>query len=214
MASRDKETGPRRAEPEVASATGGHLSPGASGGSLFDPLNDPLPSETSAPGSEPPPASRAVPASSDPARTEVLGRTSGAAAVSRPAPQSRGAMKRRPGLRRVKRTVKHVDPFSVLKLSLFFYLCFLLVWLLIVAVLYSVISSAGFFDAVSSFCGSLELKSCRETITLGVVERWALVLGVMFAILGSLANVLFAITYNVAADLFGGIELTFVERDV
>ena len=122
-------------------------------------------------------------------------------------------VRRRPGLRRVKRTVRHVDPFSVLKLSLFFYACFIVIWLIFVAVVYSILNSMGLFDAIEKFGRGLVLWE-EVNITLGFVERWALLIGFVFGVIASLINVVLAVLYNVGADLFGGLELTFVERDV
>ncbi|MDP9067705.1 MAG: DUF3566 domain-containing protein [Actinomycetota bacterium] len=124
----------------------------------------------------------------------------------------RQQVRKRSGARRVKRTIRHVDPFSVLKLSGFFYLIFLLVWLGIVAILYSVVEAMGVFDAAEDLGRALVLYE-EVDITLGVVEKWALLIGLVVGVLGTLVNTLLAILYNVASDLFGGLELTFVERD-
>jgi hypothetical protein len=45
------------------------------------------------------------------------------------------------------------------------------------------------------------------------VEKWAFLVGITFALITTLVNVFLAFLYNVAADLIGGLELTFVERD-
>ena len=105
-----------------------------------------------------------------------------------------------------------VDPFSVLKMSLFFYGVFLIIWLLVVAVLYNIAQGLGwieFLDGVSEVFAGKEAN-----VTLGMVEKWAFFLGVLFAILGSILNLLIAVIYNVAADILGGVQVTFVERDV
>jgi Transmembrane domain of unknown function (DUF3566) len=51
-------------------------------------------------------------------------------------------------------------------------------------------------------------------ISLIYVEKWALLLAIAFLIIGSLINALIAFLYNFAADKVGGVELTFVEKDV
>ena len=129
-----------------------------------------------------------------------------------PASETARAGRLRPSLRRVKRTLMRVDPFSVLKMSLFFYGVFLIVWLLVVAVLYNIAQGLGwieFLDGVSEVFAGKEAN-----VTLGMVEKWAFFLGVLFAILGSILNLLIAVIYNVAADILGGVQVTFVERDV
>lgn len=125
---------------------------------------------------------------------------------------SRQGVRKRSGFRRVRRTVRHVDPFSVLKLSAFFYAIFVLVWLGFVALVYSFLESMGLFDMLEDLGQGLVLWD-EVNISLGVVEKWALFAGVVLAVVGTLVNVILAVLYNVAADLMGGIELTFVERD-
>lgn len=209
MSSREEHTG-RFHEPEVGSASGGHLAPGGGTGPLFDPLDEPLPSEAARREAQRRPAGQRNPAGE---RTEAMPRRSEARPDAVPTrTQARQATRRRAGLRRVKRTVRHVDPFSVLKLSGFFYAIFVLVWLVFVAIVYSLVDSMGLFDAAEDLGRGLVLWE-EVNITLGLVEKWALLIGITFAVVGTLINTLLAVLYNVGSDLLGGLELTFVERD-
>jgi hypothetical protein len=115
-------------------------------------------------------------------------------------------------LRRVKRTLRHVDPVSVLKVSLIYYACLLIIWLIIVAIIFSFLKSLGLFDQIDSVAKGLKLG--RVEITLGVVEKWAFLVGATLTVLGSLVNVFLAFLYNAISDAVGGVEMTFVERDV
>ena len=203
-------------EPEVGSASGGHLAPDSAAGPLFDPLDAPLPSERARRGTSP--ADRTEPGRGSTDRTEAFpsrsGVRSGGAGEEgqKSATSTRQQVRRRTGIRRVRRTVRHVDPFSVLKLSGFFYAIFLLVWLLFVAVLYSLVDSMGLFDAAEDLGRGLVLWE-EVNITLGLVEKWALLIGIVFGVIGTLINTLLAVLYNVGSDLLGGLELTFVEKD-
>lgn len=212
MSSREERSG-RLSESEASSASGGHLAPDSRTGPLFDPLDGPLPSESSRREREP--SSRtggSAPGRGE--RTEEIraGRPSPRASEGRSGSPPRQAVRKRSGLRRVRRTIRHVDPFSVLKISAFFYAIFVLVWLVFVAVIYSLVDSMGVFNMLEDLGQGLVLWD-EVNITLGVVERWALLIGVVLAVLGTLVNLLIAVLYNVAADLMGGIEMTFVERD-
>jgi hypothetical protein len=117
-------------------------------------------------------------------------------------------------MRRVRRTVQHVDPISVLKLSVIFYAVFLVLWLFLVAVLYWILQGLGLFDALEDILGPQGLVVEESfDISLWSVERWAFLIGLSFAALASLFNLFLAFLYNVAADVVGGVEVTFVERD-
>lgn len=108
--------------------------------------------------------------------------------------------------------MRRIDPFSVLKLSAFFYLIFIILWLVFVAVIYSLIESMGIFDAAEDLGRALVLVE-EVNVTLGMVEKWALLVGIVFGVIGTLINTLLAVLYNIGSDLLGGLELTFVERD-
>lgn len=166
----------------------------------YDPLSDPLPSERAAEAARREPTDRP-----ESARTDVLPR-------SRPEPP-RGRGRRRVPTRRLKRTLRHVDPVSILKLSLFFYACFLVIWLIVVAIIYSLLSSMGLFDTIEELAEAFALEWDSQ-ITLFLVERWAFLIGLTFVVVGSLINVFIAFLFNVGADTVGGVEMTFVERDL
>jgi hypothetical protein len=112
--------------------------------------------------------------------------------------------------------LKHVDPISVLKLSLVYYACFLLLWLVFVGVVYQILDGAGLFDAITGFArgGQFLQKGEELPISLWWVEKWALLIGLVIAALASAMNVFIAFLYNLASDLVGGLKLTFVERDL
>jgi uncharacterized membrane protein len=130
-------------------------------------------------------------------------------------PARAGSRRRRsrPVARRTKMTLRHVDPGSVLKLSLVFYGCVLLVWLVVVAILYALLASAGIFDAIEKLGRTAVLWTGLD-ITLWFVERWALLIGGVLVVIGAVVNVFVAILYNLASDIVGGAQMTFVERDV
>lgn len=213
-----KEKRPRSwpAEPEATSASGGHLSPGIDAtGPLFDPLFDPLPPDPEPPARGP----RATQFDSGTATEAPIVRPESADVGTPPAVerQRRRRTRRkttRHAVRRVKRTVKRIDPFSVLKLSLFYYTCFLIVWAGMVAVIYWIIQSMGLFDAIESVSEGLVLDWGEIDISLWMVERWALLIGGGLVIVGSIINAFLAVLYNLASDLVGGLEMTFVERDL
>lgn len=148
------------------------------------------------------------------ARTDVIPR--GAPLVEPDPEHERHRRRFRPATRRVKRVLRHIDPISVLKLSLIYYACFLVLWLVFVAVVYQILEGAGLFDAVTGFAqGAAFLKKGEGLpISLWLVERWALLLGLALGVFASLVNLFLAFLYNLASDLVGGLKLSFIERDV
>ena len=153
-------------------------------------------------------------AAEPPAPPEIPPRFGGAPKPKpRPRPQPSRGRRVKP-MRRVRRTVQHVDPVSVLKLSVIFYAVFMVLWLLFVAVLYWVLQAVGLFDGLEEILGPQGLVVENNfNISLWTVEKWAFLIGVTFAVLASLFNLFLAFLYNVAADVVGGVQVTFVERD-
>ena len=203
MSSREERERGWHANPEAATASGGHLTPESVPADPWpDALAAPLPSEVDRMGSAAPRSRTDMfPPSEQTLREER---------AQRPPPAGRPRRRRGP-VRRVKRQLKHIDPLTVLKLSGFYWAIFLVIWLGVVAVLYSIVDSTGFFTGLEDFLENVEVEG--PDISLGVVEKWAFLIGITFALVTTLLNVFLAFLYNVAADLFGGLELTFVERD-
>lgn len=171
--------------------------PGGEAGSLYDPLSGPLPSEIEA----------------ERTQTERAPSTSRTDVIPRAEPRGRRAVRRRGPVRRVKRTLRYIDPLSVLKLSFFYYAIGLVVWLIFVAVVFSILDSMGLFNSIEEVSEGFAL-GWEVNISLFFVEKWAFLIGLTLVVIGALVNLLLAFLYNVGADLVGGVELTFAERDV
>lgn len=116
-------------------------------------------------------------------------------------------------VRKVRRTIKHIDPLSVLKISLCFYSVFLVVWLGLVVLFYFFLEGLGLFEQLQSLGRDLVLPALENEIALGGVVRWAAIGGAGLVLVGSLINAILAVLYNIFSDLLGGIKVTFSERD-
>lgn len=125
----------------------------------------------------------------------------------------RATHRAQPEMRRVRRTVSHVDLFSVLKVSLFYWTCMFVLWLCFVAVVYGFLDGLGIFRQIEKAAANEGVLDLKLDITLAGAERWATLIGGIVALLGSLATVFLGFLYNRAAAWLGGLELTFVERD-
>lgn len=206
MSSREERERGWHTNPEAATASGGHVTPEIPPDPWASPLDAPLPSELQHFERETPAPPGADRTTMFPPSEQTLRHRHDEAPPTR-------TVRRRVPVRRVKRTLRHIDPLSVLKLSGFYWSIFLVVWLVLVAILYSLIESAGFFDILEEVNKGFALDWKNVDITLGMVEKWAFFIGITFAVLTTLLNVFLAFLYNVAADVIGGLELTFVERD-
>jgi hypothetical protein len=127
----------------------------------------------------------------------------------------------RRGPRRTEVVVRKIRPWSVLKFSLLFYFCLMLIVYLALAIIWVVLSAAGVIDTVASFLGQLNTSSTgtREpeplNINTGAVFTWLFVVGCVVTVIWSLVNVCLALIYNLISDVIGGIEVLLAgkERD-
>ena len=189
----------------------------------FEVLDEPLPSERAGPGEIPEapnaPLTRSArpvttpPRPADPRSTTTVPGRRRSSRTSRSTRASRTRPARAP-TRRVTRTVKRVNPWSVLRMSLFFYSVFLVVWLIVVAVLFTFIESTGVFETIEELGRLFTVRQAQDlNISLGLVEKWAFFIGLAVVAIASLFNVVLALLYNLGSDIVGGVEMTFVERD-
>lgn len=121
---------------------------------------------------------------------------------------------RRSASRRVRVVIRRVNPWSVLKFSLLFYVCVMLVVLLGLVILYAVLSSLGVIDALEDLAGSLALgdQGGNFEVNGGYLFRMAFLIGLISSALWAAVTVFLAFLYNLIADLVGGIEVTLAER--
>jgi hypothetical protein len=114
--------------------------------------------------------------------------------------------------RRVRRVIRRVDPWTVLRFSLLFYACMLVVALVAGFLLWGAASTTGVVDNVERFVKELfALESFK--INGGLIFRSTLIGGAMLVLLGTGANVLMAVLYNLTSDVVGGIEVVVLEEE-
>ncbi|MBA2528500.1 MAG: DUF3566 domain-containing protein [Euzebyales bacterium] len=142
--------------------------------------------------------------------TSQRGPVSGEA--TRPVPQ-RGRVQPLPAPRAVRRraTVRKVDPWSVLKLSLIFYFCLLLVVMLGLTVVWAVVIRLGLIEALQELLGKVGLELVR--INGANIARIVFLIGLLNVVLWSGINVFMTFLYNLIADLVGGLKVTLAEDD-
>ena len=113
--------------------------------------------------------------------------------------------------RRVRRVLRRFDLWSVLRFSLVFYLCMFLILLVAGIVLWLVATVTGVRHNIEHFIGDL-IASKFHFLGLQLL-RAAAIGGLLLVIIGSAANVLMALLYNLISDVVGGIEISVLEED-
>ena len=116
--------------------------------------------------------------------------------------------------RRVRVAIRKISPWSVLKVSLVFYFCMMLVILVGFAILYSVLSAAGIVDSVAELLTGVGFGDPEGNFEFdtGYLFRTLLLIGLVSTGLWAAFTVFLAFLYNLIADLLGGIEVTLVEK--
>lgn len=124
----------------------------------------------------------------------------------------RGAATTRTVRRLVRReaVVRRVDPWSVLKLSLIFYVCLLAVAMLALTMFWAIVNRIGLLDTVLGFLADLQLE---VQLNGGNIARAVLLIGLLHVIVLSGINVFLAFLYNLVADLVGGFKVTLAEEE-
>jgi hypothetical protein len=130
--------------------------------------------------------------------------------------QSRTRLKsvplRRPMERRYRQTVRSVDLWTVLKISVCFYLCGLIVTLGAGIVLWWIASGIGVIHNIENFIGDLLGSDNFELLSWRIL-RGATLVGLVIVCLQVVCTVLAAAFYNLFSELLGGIEITVVEEE-
>lgn len=114
--------------------------------------------------------------------------------------------------RRERRVLRRIDPLSVLKFSLVFYACVLVVVLVAGIVLWLLASVTGVVGNIEKFIGDLFALENFRFKALQILEA-SMLGGAVLALLGSGLNVLAALLYNLIAESVGGIEVTVSDED-
>lgn len=132
-------------------------------------------------------------------------------AISVPTRQQRRAAQRLVA-RKVGRLVRHVDPWSVFKVSLLFNLCLFVVLLVAGTVLWALLRTSGLLGGIEGFIE--EAFALRAFAFDGTqVFQLATFGGLALVLVATLVCCLAALVFNLISDLVGGIRVTVVEEE-
>ena len=127
------------------------------------------------------------------------------------------------GARRARLTIRRVDPWSILKFTLLFSICMLVIGVVAVAALYYALDKLEVFDSIHTFVleltqgGGAQADTKTGGIDISFQPRWfiggAAVLGGINTVIFTALATLGAFLYNLCADIVGGIEVVLGEDD-
>jgi hypothetical protein len=112
--------------------------------------------------------------------------------------------------RRARLVLRRLDPWSVLKFSVVFYFCLMLISLLVFAMIWFVLVNMGVFEEVTRFAGNFNLE---VTFPAGTVFRWYILIGLFGVVVWSVVTMLLTLLFNLVNDVTGGIEVVLAERE-
>lgn len=121
----------------------------------------------------------------------------------------------RPAPRRIRVAIRRVNPWSVLKFSLLFYFCLMLVFVIGLAILYMVVDAIGVIGDAEELLGQFFPPNPGQPafeINGAFLFRTLFLIGLISVVVWSALTLFFAFLYNLISDLVGGIEVTLAER--
>jgi hypothetical protein len=114
-------------------------------------------------------------------------------------------------LRRGRLAIRKIDPWAVLKFSLVFYFCMMLIFILGLGIIFAALKGFGVIDKFEKFLG--ELSGASVALTGGAIFKWVFIIGIGWTIIATAVTTFISFLYNLIADVVGGIELLVTERE-
>jgi hypothetical protein len=108
-----------------------------------------------------------------------------------------------------RRLVRRIDTWTVLKVSLIFYLLMLVISLLAGIAAWHVAVSLSFVSDIQKSVRSLA-DDTKFVLHPNAVLEYGAAIGVVLAVVGTVLNVVAALLYNLISDIFGGVQVVVV----
>jgi len=125
-----------------------------------------------------------------------------------------GAEEMRGGPRKTRVVIRRVEPWSILKFSLLFYFCLMLVFLFALLLLYWALGVIGALDSAARLMTTLGFGSTRFGFHFHgfwIFSRLFLI-GIAGVLVWSFVNLFVALLYNLISDVVGGVQVTLGEK--
>jgi hypothetical protein len=145
--------------------------------------------------------------------TDGAARVATAAAAGRPRPLQVGVARRGP--RKARLVIKHIDPWTVMKLSFVVSVVMLAVCVVAVAIIYGVLGKMGVWTQINTLVDEVSptttSPALHSPVSAGRVVGVAALIGAINVVLLTALSTLGAAIYNLISDLVGGIEVTLTD---
>jgi hypothetical protein len=119
------------------------------------------------------------------------------------------------GPRRARLVIKHVDPWTVMKVSFVVSVVMLAVCVVAVAVIYAVLGKMGVWNQINTLVNEVSptttSKALRNPLSGSRVIGIAAIVGAINVVLFTALATLGAAIYNLISDLVGGVEVTLTD---
>lgn len=120
---------------------------------------------------------------------------------------------RRTAPRSTRVVIKKISPWSVLKFSLLFNFCVMLILLGALIIVYQIMSALGVQESIQKLATDVGLGGDAGFKVNGEwLLRRAFVAGLALTVVWSVINVFAAFLYNLVSDVLGGIQVTLSEK--
>lgn len=117
---------------------------------------------------------------------------------------------------RVRRIIRRVDPWTVLKVSFVVYLVAAFAFMLASVMFWEVVERSGIPQRITEFLIQITLLDEGEAPLANTEQfvRLSAILAVAWAVLSCGLTTLAGIVYNLVADVVGGVEVVLLEENV
>lgn len=123
-----------------------------------------------------------------------------------------GYQRQRFEARKVRRLVRHVDPWSILKLALLLSLCLWLMLMIAAVILWTVASNAGTISSIENFVNS-SLSLQDWSLNGEFIFRQFGLLSLLWCLGLAAAVVISTLVFNLISDIIGGVWISVIEEE-
>jgi hypothetical protein len=123
-----------------------------------------------------------------------------------------GQRRQRFEARKVRRLVRHVDPWSVLKLTLLLSLCMWLIVMIAAVIMWTVARNAGTIASIENFVNS-SLSLQDWTLDGDFIFRQFGLITLLLALGFTAATVVASLVFNLVSDIIGGVWVSVIEEE-